>query len=76
MKFGQTNNEYISFSYDSVKLGDRTPLEMYRDFMIKFVQFTKQMHNDFENKLDILNEKTKLIEQENSNCLNCLYNFI
>ena len=42
----------------------------------EFVKFTKQMHNDFENKQGILNEKTKLIEQENSNCLNCLYNFI
>ena len=35
-KFEQTNNEYISFSYDSVKLGERTPLEMYQDFMINF----------------------------------------
>ena len=35
-KFGKKDNEYISFSYDSTKIGDRTPLEMYEDFMSNF----------------------------------------
>ncbi|KAK8842101.1 beta-amylase [Tritrichomonas musculus] len=35
-KFKQTDNEYISFAYDNIKIGDRTPLEMYRDFMANF----------------------------------------
>ncbi|KAK8857914.1 beta-amylase [Tritrichomonas musculus] len=34
----QINDEYISFSYDTIKVGDRTPLEMYRDFMLAFCQ--------------------------------------
>ncbi|KAK8898208.1 beta-amylase [Tritrichomonas musculus] len=41
-RFNQINNEYISFSYDNVKLGERTPLEMYRDFMINFNQHFKK----------------------------------
>ena len=35
-RFNQINNEYISFSYENIRLGERTPLEMYRDFMINF----------------------------------------
>ena len=34
---GHVDDEYISPGFDSVKVGDRTPLEMYKDFMEAFV---------------------------------------
>ena len=35
---GHIDNEYISPGFDHVRLGDRTPLEMYRDFMEAFAE--------------------------------------
>ncbi|KAK8836350.1 beta-amylase [Tritrichomonas musculus] len=53
-KFNQINDEYISFSYDSVKLGERTPLEMYRDFMISFKQhFQKYISSNIISKIEV-----------------------
>ncbi|KAK8898381.1 beta-amylase [Tritrichomonas musculus] len=53
-RFNQINDEYISFSYDNVKLGDRTPLEMYSDFMINFNQhFQKYIKNKTISKIEV-----------------------
>ena len=53
-KFGQINNEYISFSYDSVKVGERTPLEMYRDFMNSFEDnFSKYLKQNIIVKIEV-----------------------
>ena len=53
-KFNQINNEYISFSYDSVKLGERTPLEMYQDFMMNFKQhFHKYIETKTISKIEV-----------------------
>ena len=53
-KFNQINNEYISFSYDNVKLGERTPLEMYEDFMENFKNhFEKYIENKTIAKIEV-----------------------
>ena len=53
-KFDQINDEYISFSYDSVKLGERTPLEMYQDFMMNFKNhFNKYIENKTITKIEV-----------------------
>ena len=53
-KFDQKNNEYISFSYDTVKLGDRTPLEMYKDFMKHFRNhFDKYFYSNTITKVEV-----------------------
>ena len=53
-KFDQKNNEYISFSYDSVKIGDRTPLEMYKDFMYNFKKhFYKYLDSNVIKEIEI-----------------------
>lgn len=46
-QFGNIDNEYIAFSYDETKIDEeRTPLDMYRDFM-----------NSFKDKFAFLIEK-------------------
>ncbi len=53
-RFNQINDEYISFSYDSVKLGERTPLEMYQDFMISFKKhFQKYIKSNTISKIEV-----------------------
>ena len=53
-RFGQIDDEYISFSYDSVKIGERTPLEMYQDFMFNFKKhFRKYIDNKTISKIEI-----------------------
>ena len=53
-KFGNENDEYISFAYDTVKVGKRTPLEMYRDFMISFKKhFCKYIDTKSISKIEV-----------------------
>ena len=53
-KFGQKNDEYISFSYDSIKIGERTPLEMYKDFMFNFrTHFDKYFYSNTISKVEV-----------------------